>query len=58
LAIFFAFITSHATTIVAVGGYLMSQAGTTMPDLGTANFWKVYLHDFFKAITASRRPSK
>jgi hypothetical protein len=37
---------------------LMSQAGTTMPDLGTANFWKVYLHDFFKAITASRRPSK
>lgn len=52
------FVSAHAATFVGVGGFLLSQAGTTMPDLGTTDFWKVWAHDYFRAITASRSQKK
>jgi hypothetical protein len=51
----FAFITAHSTTIVGVSGFTLAQLGNTMPDLGTPEFFKVWAHDFFKAITASTK---
>ena len=50
-----AFMTAHSTTIVGVSGFTLAQLGNTMPDLGTPEFFKVWAHDFFKAITASTK---
>jgi hypothetical protein len=49
-----AFLASHAASATAILGLFAAQLGSTLPDLGTPSFHKVWAHDFFKAITASR----
>jgi hypothetical protein len=55
MALLLAFIMAHSTALVSIFGYVAAQLGNTMPDLGTAEFYKVWGHDFFKAITASNK---
>lgn len=53
VALFITFLGQHLTAIVGIFGYTFAQMGNTMPALGTADFYKVWGHDFFKAMTAS-----
>ena len=55
MAALIALIVAHSTVVVSVTGYVFAQLGNTIPDLGTADFMKVWSHDFFKAITASNK---
>ncbi len=50
-----AFLQAHSATVVGVGGYSLAQVGNTMPDLGTPSYFKVWAHDYFKAMTASNK---
>lgn len=55
LMLFIAFLGTHSTTLVGVGGFTLANLGNTMPDLGTSDFFKVWAHDFFKSMTASNK---
>ena len=55
LMLFLTWLGTHSGTIIGVGGFALAQLGNTMPDIGTADFNKVWAHDFFKAMTASTK---
>jgi hypothetical protein len=55
LAIFVTWLGTHSGTVVGVSTFILAQLGNTMPDMGTSDFYKLWAHDFFKAITASTK---
>lgn len=51
-----AFLHQYATQLSIGATVILSAAGSAMPSLGTPRFWVVWVHDFFKLLTASKNP--
>ena len=49
------FVVAHWGYIAGVSGYFLLHAGITLPDIGTAQFWKVWAHDLFQSLTVSKK---
>lgn len=49
-----AFLLAHINYILSAAGVFFVAAGSSLPQLGTPSFWKVWGHDLFKMLTLNK----
>lgn len=49
-----AFVLAHSSQILSAVGIFFVAAGSSLPALGTANFWQVWGHDLFRMLTLNK----
>jgi hypothetical protein len=55
LLLLLVYLANHSTAAVAISSIVFAQAGNTLPDLGTPEFFKVWAHELFRALSASTK---